>query len=174
MSKEPRLWGVRCGILTASDRVSKGEAKDDSGVYLAGTLRAEGAEVAANVVLPDDGEEIVRALEHMADSLRLDLVLTTGGSGVAPRDVTPEATLRVLERQVPGIPEAARIATAARTPLAMLSRAVAGIRGRTLIINLPGSPKAVREWMEVILPVLRHAIALLQDRPSEWGREHRP
>jgi len=100
-------------------------------------------------------------------------VLTTGGSGVAPRDVTPEATLRVVERQVPGIPEAARVATSARSPLAALSRAVAGVRGRTLIVNLPGSPKGVREWMDVLLPILPHAVELLQERPFEWGREHR-
>ena len=174
MSTEPRLRGVRCGVLTASDRVSKGQGKDESGQYLAGTLRAEGADVVAHVVVPDDLQAIARSLENMADSLHVDLVLTTGGSGVAPRDVTPEATLSVLERRVPGIPEAARIATAARTPLAMLSRAVAGTRGRTLIVNLPGSPKAVREWLEVILPVVRHTIELLQGRPPEWGREHRP
>lgn len=173
-SPAPRLPGVRCGILTASDRVSKGEGQNDSGDYLAETLRAEGAEVLAHVVVPDDADRIVASLVEMADTLRVDLVLTTGGSGIAPRDVTPEATLRVVERQVPGIAEAARVATASRTPLAMLSRAVAGIRGRTLIINLPGSPKAVREWMEVILPVLRHTVELLQERRLEWGREHRP
>jgi molybdopterin adenylyltransferase len=169
-----RLRGVRCGVLTASDSVSRGQGGDDSGRYLTETLQAEGAEVAARVAVPDDLETIARALAEMADGLRVDLVLTTGGSGVAPRDVTPEATLRVIERQVPGIPEAARIATAARTPLAMLSRAVAGVRGRTLIINLPGSPKAVREWLEVILPVLRHTVELLREERLEWGREHRP
>lgn len=174
MSGEPRLRGVRCGILTASDRVSKGQGKNESGQYLAQTLQAEGADVLAHIVVPDDLETIARSLADMADSLRVDLVLTTGGSGLAPRDVTPEATLRILDRQVPGIPEAARVATAARTPLAMLSRAVAGVRGQTLIVNLPGSPKGVREWMEVILPVLRHAVELLQDRGLEWGREHRP
>ena len=171
---EGRLRGVRCGILTASDSVSRGLGEDGSGNYLAEALAAEGAEVVSRAVVPDDLEVIARALAEMANSHRVDLVLTTGGSGAAPRDVTPEATLRVIERQMPGIPEAARIATAARTPLAMLSRAVAGIRGRTLIVNLPGSPKAVREWMDVILPVLRHAVELLQDRKLEWGREHRP
>ncbi len=174
MSQEKRLAGIRCGILTASDRISRGQGKNESGQYLAQTLGAEGAEVLAHVVVPDDLETIARTLADMADTLRVDLVLTTGGSGVAPRDVTPEATLRVIERQVPGIPEAARVATGSRAPLAMLSRAVAGIRGRTLIVNLPGSPRGVREWMEVILPVLRHAVELLQDRQLEWGREHRP
>jgi len=164
---------MRCGILTASDRVSRGVGKNDSGQYLAQTLGAQGAEIIAHVVVPDDLETISRTLADMADTLRVDLVLTTGGSGVAPRDVTPEATLRVIERQVPGIPEAARVATSARSPLAALSRAVAGVRGRTLIVNLPGSPKAVREWMEVLLPILPHAVELLQERPLEWGREHR-
>jgi molybdopterin adenylyltransferase len=174
MSQDKRLRGIRCGILTASDRVSRGQGKNESGLYLAQTLEGEGAEVLAHVVVPDDLETIARTLTDMADTLRVDLVLTTGGSGVAPRDVTPEATLRVIERPVPGIPEAARIATASGSPLAMLSRAVAGIRGRTLIVNLPGSPRGVREWMDVILPVLRHAVELLQDRQLEWGREHRP
>lgn len=174
MNDEKRLQGVRCGIVTASDRVSKGQGKNESGLYLAQTLAAEGAEVLAHVVVPDDPDMIARTLSDLADTLRVDLVLTTGGSGVAPRDVTPEATLRVIERQVPGIPEAARVATARSSPLAMLSRAVAGVRGQTLIINLPGSPRGVREWMEVILPVLHHAVDLLKERQLEWGREHRP
>ncbi len=174
MSEDKRLRGVRCGVLTASERVSRGAGKNDSGEYLAQTLAAFGAEVVAHVTVPDDLEIIARSLSDMADTLGVDVVLTTGGSGVAPRDVTPEATLRVIERQVPGIPEAARTATAAQAPLAMLSRAVAGIRGRTLIINLPGSPRGVREWLNVILPVLPHAVELLQERPLEWGREHKP
>jgi molybdopterin adenylyltransferase len=172
MSAEKRLAGIRCGIITASDRISRGQGKNESGLFLAQTLGAEGAEVVASVVVPDELEMIARTLADMADTLRVDLVLTTGGSGVAPHDVTPEATLRVIERQIPGIPEAARIATASRSPLAMLSRSVAGIRGRTLIINLPGSPRGVREWMEVILPVLRHAVHLLRERQMEWGHEH--
>ncbi len=174
MSEEKRLRGVRCGVLTASERVSRGAGKNESGQYLAQTLAAHGADVVAHVTVPDDLETIARTLSDMVDTLQVDLVLTTGGSGLAPRDLTPEATLRVIERQVPGIPEAARIATAARSPLAMLSRAVAGIRGRTLIVNLPGSPRGVREWMDVILPMLPHVVELLQERPLEWGREHQP
>lgn len=174
MSEEKRLQGVRCGIVTASERVSRGQGKNESGQYLAQALAAEGAEVLAHIVVPDDLETISRTLADMADTLRVDLVLTTGGSGVSPTDVTPEATMRVIQREVPGIPEAARVATAGGSPLAMLSRAVAGIRGRTLIVNLPGSPRGAREWFAVILPILRHAVELLRDARMEWGREHRP
>ena len=174
MSEAPRLGGVRCGILTASERVSRGQGKNESGQYLAQTVTAEGGEVVAHIVVPDDLEMIAKTLADMADTLGVDLVLTTGGSGVSPKDVTPEATLRVIERQVPGIPEAARLTTAPSSPLAMLSRAVAGIRGHTLIVNLPGSPRGVREWMAVLLPVLRHAVDLLRETHMEWGREHKP
>ena len=174
MSEVKRLQGVRCGILTASERVSRGQGRNESGQHLAETVAAEGGEVIAHVVVPDDIEMIAKTLADMADTLGVDLVLTTGGSGVSPKDVTPEATLRVIERQVPGIPEAARAATAGSSPLAILSRAVAGIRKRTLIVNLPGSPRGVREWMAAILPVLRHAVELLREKPMEWGHEHRP
>ncbi len=174
MSDVKRLQGVRCGILTASERVSRGQGRNESGQHLAETVAAEGGEVIVHVVVPDDLEMIAKTLADMADTLGVDLVLTTGGSGVAPTDVTPEATLRVIERQVPGIPEAARAATAGSSPLAILSRAVAGIRKRTLIVNLPGSPRGVREWMAAILPVLRHAVELLREQPMQWGHEHRP
>ena len=169
----PSLAGVRVAVLTLSDSVSRGEQVDSSGEVIAQTLTPWGAEVVARDVLPDDIERIIAALQAYADGGRVDLVVTTGGSGLAPRDVTPEATLQVVDRLVPGIPEAARMRTLAQTPLAMLSRGVAGVRGRTLIINLPGSPKAVREWLDVILPVLAHAVELLQDRPRRWGVSHR-
>ncbi|HVH32314.1 MAG TPA: MogA/MoaB family molybdenum cofactor biosynthesis protein [bacterium] len=170
----PSLAGVRVAVLTLSDSVSRGDQSDSSGDVIAQTLTPLGAEVIARDVLPDDAERIMATLRAYADGGRVDLVVTTGGSGLAPRDVTPEATLQVIDRLVPGIPEAARMRTLAQTPLAMLSRGVAGVRGRTLIINLPGSPKAVREWLDVILPVLAHAVELLQERTRRWGESHRP
>ena len=166
------LAGVRAAVLTLSDSISRGEHADSSGDVIVEMLTALAAEVIARDVLPDDADRISAALRAYADEGRADLVVTTGGSGVAPRDVTPEATLRVVDRLVPGIAEAARVRTLAQTPLAMLSRGVAGIRARTLIINLPGSPKAVREWLEVITPVLPHAMELLQARPRRWGEPH--
>lgn len=168
------LRGARVAVLTLSDSIARGEHEDRSGAVIAETLEAAGAEVVARDVLPDDREQIAARLRAYADTLGVDLVLTTGGSGVAPRDVTPEATLQVVERLVPGLVEAARIQTLAKTPLAMVARGVAGIRGRTLILNLPGSPTAVREWLEVVLPALGHAVDLLRERPRVWGRPHHP
>lgn len=159
-------------MLTLSDSIARGEHADSSGDVVVETVASLGAEVIARDVLPDDAERISARLRAYADELHADLVLTTGGSGVAPRDVTPEATLQVVDRLVPGIGETARARTLAQTPLAILSRGVAGIRGRTLIINLPGSPKGVREWLDVILPVLGHALELLQERPRRWGDPH--
>ena len=166
------LAGRTLAVLTVSDSVARGIRPDTSGEIIVELVTVQQAEVAARDVLPDDQEGIAARLRAYADELRVDLVLTTGGSGVAPRDVTPEATLSVVNRLVPGLVEAARRQTLSATPLAMLSRGVAGIRGRTLFINLPGSPKAVREWLEVLLPVVPHALTLLADEPRPWGVPH--
>lgn len=162
---------IKVGVLTLSDRSARGERPDESGPLIAQIVSTQlGAQIAAQSVLPDDVEAIKRLLIQWADELRLGLVLTTGGTGFAPRDVTPEATRAVIEREAPGLAEAMRAESLRVTPHGMLSRAVCGIRGRTLIVNLPGSPKAAREGLAVILPVLPHAIALLQESPqSEAG-----
>jgi len=166
------LDGVRIAVLTLSDSIARGEHADASGDVVVEAVGSLGAEVIARDVLPDDAARISARLRAYADDAHADLVLTTGGSGVAPRDVTPEATLQVVDRLVPGIVETARARTLEQTPLAILSRGVAGIRGRTLIVNLPGSPKGVREWLDVILPVLQHAVELLKERPRPWGESH--
>ncbi len=166
------LEGVRIAVLTLSDSIARGEHADASGDVIVQMTETLGARIVARDVLPDTAAQISARLREHADELRADVVLTTGGTGLFPRDVTPEATLQVVERLVPGIVEAARTRTLAQTPLAMLSRGVAGIRGRTLIVNLPGNPKAVREWLEVILPVLGHAVELLQEQPRRWGEPH--
>jgi molybdenum cofactor synthesis domain-containing protein len=154
----------RAGVLTVSDRSSRGERPDGSGPLLAAMLRDElGFTVAEYAIVPDEREEIAAALRRWSDERRLDLILTTGGTGFAPRDVTPEATLAVVERPTPGLTEAMRAASLTVTPHAMLSRAAAGIRGRTLIVNLPGSPKAARENLLTIAPALRHGLELLAE-----------
>ena len=172
MTLRTSLAGVRAAVLTASERASRGQGRDDSGDIIAAALLDAGAEIHARVLVPDDVSIIRGRLVALADQEGVELILTNGGSGLSPRDVTPEATLAVVERLIPGIPEAARLATLEKTPLAMLSRAVAGVRGRTLIINLPGSPKAVREWLDVLLPVLPHAVDLIRGTVFEWGRPH--
>ena len=168
------LRGAKVAVLTLSDSIARGEHEDRSGELIAETVRAAGGDVVARDVLPDDQERIAARLRSYADALGADLVLTTGGSGVAPRDVTPEATLQVVDRLVPGLVEAARVQTMAKTPLAMVARGVAGIRRRTLILNLPGSPKAVQEWLEVVLPAIGHAVDLLREQPRTWGEPHTP
>ena len=164
---------MRVGVLTVSDRSARGEREDKSGPLLAELVKERlGAEVVRMDVVPDEREEIAAVLKDWADRLRLDLVLTTGGTGFAPRDVTPEATRDVIEKEAPGLAEAMRAESLKVSPHAMLSRGVAGIRGNTLIVNLPGSPKAVRENLEVILPALPHAVELLNEYP-EAEQHHR-
>ncbi|MHB8758233.1 MAG: molybdenum cofactor synthesis domain-containing protein [Bacillota bacterium] len=158
------------GIITASDKGSRGEREDRSGQVITEIVEAAGGKVRAYEVIPDDEWLIKERLIVMADQQGLDLILTTGGTGLAPRDHTPDATLAVVDRQVPGITEAIRQESLKKTPRAMLSRAVAGTRGHSLIINLPGSPPAVRECLEVVLPVLGHALDLLRGEGGECAR----
>lgn len=156
------------GIITASDKGARGERQDVSGKTIA-TMLAGLGEIRHYVVVPDEREILSQEIANMVDNLQVDLVLTTGGTGLGPRDVTPEATLAVIDRQVPGIPEAMRAKSLEITSRAMLSRAIAGIRGRTLIINLPGSPKGVKECLEVVLPALEHGLAILKGEAGECG-----
>ena len=157
---------INAVVITASDACSRGERKDASGELLVELLREVGAEVLATKILPDDVDGIADALREFADRQDVNLIVTTGGTGFAPRDNTPEATLAVIERAAPGLAEAMRIETLKQTPMAMISRGVCGIRSGALIVNLPGSPKAVRESFAVIAPVLKHAIALLAGKPG--------
>lgn len=150
----------RFGIVTVSDTASRGEREDVSGRTIREMLAPLG-EIAMERVVPDDRAAIEEALREMADA-GLGFIATTGGTGLGPRDITPEATAAVIERPAPGIVEAMRLRSLEKTPMAMLSRAAAGIRGRTLIVNLPGSPRGVRECLEVLLPVLPHALEILE------------
>ena len=152
---------IHAVVITASDACSRGEREDKSGDLLVELLTGIGARIVAKEILSDDLEPLAEKLREYADRPDVNLVVTTGGTGFGPRDNTPEATLRVVERQAPGLAEAMRIQTLKDTPMAMISRGLSGIRSGTLIVNLPGSPKAVRESFEVIQPVLSHAIALL-------------
>ncbi len=157
---------IRFGILTLSDRSARGERADASGPALADLVRAQSSSEAKQALLPDDDSAIRAELIAWADSGEVDVILTTGGTGFAPRDVTPEATRAIIQREASGLAEAMRSASLVKTPHAMLSRSVAGIRGRTLIINLPGSPKGALENLQVVIPVLEHAIQLLKGDPS--------
>lgn len=159
-------------VLTVSDRCSRGECNDKSGVLLCELLSEYGS-ISEYTVVPDEADEISSALKKMCDEVKSDVVFTTGGTGFAPRDVTPEATKAVIEREAPGISEAIRYESLKITPKAMLSRAVSGIRGKTLIINLPGSPKAVKESLEAVLPVLPHAVETLSGNTLSCGGNYK-
>lgn len=160
---------IRAAVLILSDKGYNGQREDKSGPELCKLLEGR-ALVTEVTILPDNRELIAEKLRALCDSGKVDVILTSGGTGFAPRDVTPEATMDVINRAVPGIPEAMRQNSMKVTDRAMLSRAAAGIRGSTLIVNLPGSPKAVRECMEVFLPVLDHAIETLRGETFECGR----
>jgi len=161
---------ITVAILTVSDKGARGEREDGSRGAIEELLPMLPGEVAWYGIVPDEKERIEATLVMLADDLRADLVLTSGGTGLGPRDVTPEATAAVVTTLVPGIAEAMRIESLKKTPMAMLSRAIAGVRKRTLIVNLPGSPKAVKECLEVIAPVLPHAIETLKGEASECAR----
>ena len=157
----------RAGILTVSDRGARGEREDVSGKVIAEMLAGISIEVAAYDIVPDEEDRIAAKILEFVDVRNLDLVITTGGTGVSPRDVTPEATRRIMDREIPGMAEAMRQESAHKTPHAMLSRAVAAIRKKSLIINLPGSPKGVRENFQAILPALEHALEKIKGSERE-------
>jgi molybdenum cofactor synthesis domain-containing protein len=164
---------MRVAVLTISDRSSRGEREDLSGPVLIDIVRQKAWKVINSSIVSDDQNEIEDILREWADSKDVDLILTTGGTGFASRDRTPEATKAIIDRLAPGLSEAMRSASIKKTPHAMLSRAISGIRGRTLIVNLPGSPRAARENLEVILAALPHAVQLLSDDPDA-ERGHQP
>ncbi len=158
---------IQVAILTVSDRSARGERPDASGPVIQQFVRETlGWSVAQTAIVPDDASAICAALSEWCDEAKVNLIFTTGGTGFAPRDVTPEATRAIIDREAPGLAEAMRAASLKVTPHAMLSRAVCGIRGRTLIVNLPGSPKACRENLETIAPALPHAMQLLSEDPG--------
>lgn len=160
----------RAGIITVSDKGSQGKREDLSGPAIAEMLAGAAISVAKTLIIPDEVDKIAKSLIQFADFENLDLILTTGGTGVSPRDLTPDATLQVLDKEIPGMAEAMRYASMKITPHGMISRAVAGIRGRSLIINLPGSPKAAVENLTVVLPALVHTIEKIQGDSRDCAR----
>ncbi len=158
---------IHAVVITASDACSVGEREDESGATLVQLLTELGTEIIAKEIVNDDLDPLADLLRTYADRADVNFIVTTGGTGFGPRDNTPEATLRVIEREAPGLAEAMRMETLKDTPMAMISRGVCGIRSGTLIVNLPGSPKAVRESFDVIRPVLSHAIALLAGKSHD-------
>ena len=157
---------IRAVVITSSDACAVGEREDASGAALVELLTKLGAEIVAQEIVNDDLDPLAEMLRAYADRPDVNLIMTTGGTGFGPRDNTPEATRRVIEREAPGVAEAMRMETLRQTPMAMISRGVCGIRSSTLIINLPGSPKGVRESFAIIRPVLLHAVALLEGNTS--------
>jgi molybdenum cofactor synthesis domain-containing protein len=155
------------GILTISDKGSRGQREDKSGEVIKDIVTKAGGAVVKYEILPDEQDSIAEKLSVWADSGKVDIILTTGGTGLSKRDVTPEATLSVIDREVPGLAEAMRARSLEKTPMAMLSRAVVGQRGLCLIVNLPGNPKAVRECLEVIIPALPHAVDIIKGAVTE-------
>ncbi|MCL5291964.1 MAG: MogA/MoaB family molybdenum cofactor biosynthesis protein [Actinobacteria bacterium] len=162
---------MRIAIITVSDKGSRGERADTAGPAIREIMEAKGAEAVSYEIVPDEREVIEDRLRKLADECAADIIFTTGGTGFSPRDATPEATLAVIEREAPGIPEAMRAASLTITPHAMLSRAVAGIRKRTLIVNMPGSEKAVRESLAVIIPALPHAVEILTGEGGDCANQ---
>ncbi len=155
------------GILTISDKGSQGQRYDESGMIIRERLSLLGSNVVKYEIVPDEKDIIISKLSEWADEGDIDVILTTGGTGLSPRDITPEATLAAVDRVVPGLAEAMRAETFKITPFAILSRAVAGTRGKCLIVNLPGSTKAVRECLEVVLPVIPHAVDIIKGKVTE-------
>ncbi len=157
-------------IITISDKGSRGEREDLSGPAIRQLVETLSVDVVSYQIIPDDKTDISSAIRKCADTLKCDLIITTGGTGVGPRDVTPEATRDVIEKEIPGMSEVMRVEGLKKTPHAMISRAVVGIRGRSLVVNLPGSPKAVKENLQAILPAIPHTIAKIKGDDADCGR----
>mgnify|MGYP001012659293 CR=1 FL=1 len=161
---------ITVGIITVSDKCSRGVRIDESGPAIRETVQNAGWSVSDYTIVPDEADKIQSEMVRMADEENIDLILTTGGTGLAPRDVTPEATMEVIQREIPGLTEAMRVKTMENAPAAILSRSVAGTRGKSIIINLPGSPAAVKENLEAILGVLPHGLEILQGKMGDHAK----